>query len=145
MRRLLRLALLCILALALPLQGMAAAAMTDCASGHHAAASLSAPAHPFEAGHEAHGLHHAGHPVATDAPLPEAAATPPAAGHDTQIHSPGPGCSACAACCAGFALTFAPFEVAAPDPEAGIRSPAPDGTVGNVEDAPERPPRASRA
>jgi hypothetical protein len=142
MSRLLNVVLLWMLAAALPLQGMAAAAVMGCNGHHPAAVGSSAPAHEVTAGHGAGHLHHAGTPTAaaqalasadTAAPADGAAAAPQAAGH---------GCSVCAGCCAGFALLNTPFTMPAPDPAPPVGEGSSAPAESAPADAPERPPRA---
>jgi hypothetical protein len=163
MSRWLKLLLTWMLALALPLQALAAGAMVHCGghagAGHHAppghahgpqvtaampaeAAAHHAHAHAGGAPaltaerHAAPGLEGPGQPPA-DASAP--AAAEPASGHDaTSLHGK---CSACAACCGVVALpsTAAAFGRVELDAAYAVASrPAPDG---HVPAGDERPPR----
>ena len=126
MSRLLRFGLSWILAMALPLQGMAAVAVMGCAGHHHAAAGASVHAHEDQAAHGSVHAHHAASPTSAEA-------APQPAGH---------GCSTCAACCAGFALMTAPLTMAAPETAAAVDEGSGTGAASALADAPERPPRA---
>jgi hypothetical protein len=131
MCRLFRFVLLWMLALALPLQGMAAAANMHCSGEYHAAAARTITAHGTAAEHAAQPLQHVH--VADGAKA------------ETQPHSATHSCSACASCCAGFALLSAPLEVAAPEPAGETSTPARAGAVSVADGAPEKPPRAPHA
>jgi hypothetical protein len=131
MRRLFGSVLLWMLALALPLQGMAAAANTHCSGEHHAAAARTVMAHETAAEHAAQPLQHM-----------HAAG---GAEGETQAHSAAHSCSACASCCAGFALLSAPLEVTAPEQAGDASTPARASAASGGHGAPEKPPRAVRA
>ena len=93
MRRLARLALMFLLAIALPLQGVAAATMIACGSGPHD--------HAHAAAHDHHAIDSAGH---ADASLHEMHV---AHSHDPKSDLAGSAlhkCSACASCCVGAAV-----------------------------------------
>lgn len=132
MRSLLRLMLLCLMAVALPVQGFAAAGALHCATMHERMQVASMHHHDDGVDH-----HHV------------QAATP----HDMQNSDAGPDdgaarvgghfkCSACAACCVGLGLPASTISVP-PGPAEGMspssvsRAVAPFFTGG-----PERPPRA---
>jgi hypothetical protein len=138
-----RLAVMWLVALALPLQGLAAATMLSCGPGHHrmaAAQPVSAPAHDRGAHDHASASH------AHDADQHEAATDPKdrdgtAAGEMHQLAKFK--CSACAACCSATALpssviTFDPQQHAA-DFDALPFAPSVQFQTGG----PERPPRSS--
>lgn len=120
----LRMFMVWMLALALPMQGMAAAAMRYCGgaepqpAAHHAAAEVSVHA----ADHRQH--HHPAGPGADHA------------------HAAGHACSACAACCVALALPPAmPVPVAvdpAPTAVTALVAPSPSFLTAG----PERPPRS---
>lgn len=118
--RTLRIVVTWLLALALPLQGWAAASMLGCGPGHEP------PAVQVMEGHGQH-ADHAHHHDDSDA----AASTT--------------SCSACAACCVGFALRAQAPQVA--EPPAGQAAPVLPATtaVSFVTGGPERPPRAAFA
>ena len=147
MFRLLRIGLLCILLLALPLQGMAATAVSACTSGHHAAATVrSTSAHEVAVASSSHRLHHA---VDTRFNVRLLAgsgdATAQGDGVQTQLPSTGHSCSACADCCTGSALPNSPLTVATPETAVELRSESRPRPARASEEAPERPPRAWRA
>lgn len=118
----LRMFMLWMLALALPLQGMAAVAMLHC--GHQAPAQIDA--------HAGHGLHE-GH-VHDDASVT-----------GSHTHSAGHSCSACAACCVALALPPAMPVLAAaltaPTSATTLVAPSPSFLTAG----PERPPRSLHA
>lgn len=160
--RCLRVLMLWMLALALPLQGMAAVAMLHCASKapvrHHAgiqaqAAAAEAAQGGEQAGHggHVHGLHagHAHHDqrvtgAAPDGPMAQAShdASLPASSH---AHAAGHSCSACAACCVALALPPAmpvlAAALSAPTTAATLVAPSPSFLTAG----PERPPRSLHA
>ena len=148
MSRFLRIALLWLLALAVPAQGFAAASMLNCGPGHHGRVSDQART---DNGHDHGGM--AG--LAAD-PVPD---------EDAAIHADEPGtqaasadreaapvhhglhkgktgsCSACASCCTAAAPpSAAPAFEASPAPEV-FPLPAPLGVAAFLTDGPERPPR----
>jgi predicted metal-binding membrane protein len=107
MKPVLRTLWICLLLLALPVQGFAAAQMAQCGPGHGPMRHASTGGHEHEPHaqvqdqHEYH-VHAAAH--ADEAPSD--ASTPPAKHH----------CSACAACCVGMALpSSAPVVIAPAD------------------------------
>ena len=140
--------LIWIMAMLLPMQGMASAGGLLCAPGHHPAAP-SASAHGEPAGHAHHGLQDAGAGRFVDAGHAHHGAleSNAAAGADAQEKgvSPHPAddsCSACSACCAGAVLPSAALTLARVD-LAGPVLCAPDGGVASVVGRGlERPPRA---
>jgi hypothetical protein len=85
MKSLRKFLLVCLLLLAVPFQGSAAAGMLLCAGGHHATAAASTSQHPG-----AHAAHHA---------------CSQASGHQDSDHR----CGSCAACSAGVALAPHPY------------------------------------
>lgn len=140
MLSMLRMTLLCLLALAIPAQGFAGASRLLCGPGHHeVAARLSPSAHEAGdamAGHEhaaVQGHHHAGtHHTAGEA-------------SPTLLDPPSDGrCVACAACCTAVALPVPvmPMPMAPPLlsalPLALGTSPCPAFITGG----PDRPPRS---
>lgn len=128
----LRIVLVCLLALALPVQGFAAATMLFCAGGHHHGAVARGAVsemggtreHAAEAGH-AH--HHAS---------------------GVDLHSHGQSvakldgkCSACSACCTAVVLpttlvAFVPVKVRSP-----LVAIVPSASAGFLTDGQDRPPR----
>lgn len=126
MRTLARLIVMCLIALALPIQGVAAATMLHCAAAtSHAAHGASAVAHD-EGGH-----HHAG-----------------AAPHDDGVsavshhHTGGKSsCSACASCCSAAALPAMPIVLASQDAAEPFFAIPRLPVVVFLTGGPERPPR----
>lgn len=130
MRAAVRFLLTIMLLLALPLQGYAAASMLRCAPshhGHHGMAQAEQPDHAMHHGEAAgagHDLHHAS--------------------DDVDVHGTSHGkygCSACAACCVGGALT-ASVQIVSTSSQLHER-PLPAGAyfATFITDGPERPPR----
>ena len=137
-----------IMAMLLPMQGMAAAGGLLCAPGHHPAPP-SAGVHGEPAGHAHHGPPSAAAGGFVDAGHAHHGALggAAAAGTDAQeggasSHPADDSCSACSACCAGAALpssarTLARVDLAPPElcaPDSGVASIVGRGL--------ERPPRA---
>ncbi|MGZ3181014.1 MAG: hypothetical protein ACXU8N_01120 [Telluria sp.] len=122
MKSLRKFLLVCLLLLAVPFQGAAAAGMLPCAGGHHVPAPASASKHPG-----AHAAHHA---------------CSRASAHQDSNHR----CGSCAACSAGIALAPHPFV---PPAVIEARARAIVFAPGYIPDvtppALERPPRASPA
>ena len=144
MFRLLRIGLLWILPLALPLQGMAATAVSACTSGHHAATTVrSSSAHEVEAARDTHRLHHAVD-FRFDSGLPAGSAIAAVQGDgvQTQLPSIEHSCSACADCCTGSALPNAPLMVATPETAVEVRSESRLRSARAGDEVLERPPRA---
>jgi len=151
MRRVIRPFVFWLLALALPLQGLAAATMLHCAPAADAA-QHAAHEHDATMAHDAAGRAHA-QPAATraDQPVTVALAASPAhahadahgAGvHDSDAQTAVHKCSACAACSVGLALPSASHTLPEPavTPQA---APAPcRGHAAFFTSGPERPPRA---
>jgi len=109
---LLRTLWICLLLLALPVQGFAAAQMTQCGPSHGRLQHTSAGGHGEAAAlhtHEQDALdHHSSHPQAASHAdeVSSDGSAPPAKHH----------CSACAACCVGMALpSSAPVVIAPPE------------------------------
>ena len=146
MSRIGRIVVMWLLALAVPVQGFAAASMVGCASAHPGAAhshaigmhqhTVDMPQHSHDSATAADGTAHAGHQHHADARH----------GGDPQGHAGAKlskaSCSACASCCTSAALPAAlvVFEAtAAPD---AFDSPAPQALASFISGGPERPPRA---
>ena len=128
MRRVLRIALMWLLALALPVQGVVAATMVACGPGHSSVAvQADTGHHPVQVDHS----HHRN-----------------AAAHDdlTEVKSDvvkvvSQKCSACASCCTAAMLPSpAPSLVSAVVPEFFVAA-VPADTALFLTDGPERPPR----
>jgi hypothetical protein len=138
MRPLFKSLLLWLLALALPVQALAAAGMQHCGTSHErmrGAPAAHAHAHDGAAEEGAHEHHHA--------PAPAAEATDDHA--DPGAAAAGFSCSACAACCIALALPAADGHSAAPPPDgyasAWSAVPVPPFVTGSL----DRPPRDPRA
>jgi hypothetical protein len=131
----LRFVLVWIVALALPLQGLASSGAARCAGEHHRAGESIAP--PDQAAAERHAaqpsVHDQGHAQAQAQPHAGTSDAPPS----TSEHS----CSLCAACSPGLALLRLPPTVAAPEAARDHFAALPTALARIVTDAPERPPR----
>lgn len=138
----LRVFLACLLLVAIPLQGLAAATMLFCGpSGPSVHAQQAAPAaqdqhaqhHGPPAGHD-HAMHqHAGHDEATGQ------ADQPSNGPTAD---PGQKCSVCAACCHSVAITEAPsVPMLSPAPQTLSAEP-PVAVHSRPSPVPDKPPRA---
>jgi hypothetical protein len=144
MRKLIRIALMWLIVVALPLQGVAAATMLHCDSVHQriAAAGASHDHHHGTAehrhGHAGHGSSSIGHHAADDV----AADGEDASGASFGTQSANKvGCSSCAACSSGIALPTTPV-VLSPPALVHSASPVPSfDTAVFLTDGPERPPR----
>lgn len=152
MLSILRVTLLCLLALAIPAQGFAAATRLLCGPAHHGAASRhTGEAMPVQALERAHDHHHAemhaaaghaswhdAHAVSAEHPDPSAAAA-----STLLVTDPPEGrCMSCAACCTAVALparmpllTAPPLMRATPLTLAAASRPA------FITGGPDRPPR----
>ncbi|MEO6918937.1 MAG: hypothetical protein ABI171_08000 [Collimonas sp.] len=117
--------LILLLALALPLQGYAAAAMVFCGSENVTTSPVAANV----AGHAGMAHHHA------DA---QTAGQPAHGGHDHA--SQGHSCSSCAACCVGVLPMDSPLATLQPLPVIHPLSSPLSGFVGYTPENPERPP-----
>ena len=143
MLSLLRTVWICLLVLALPAQGMAAATMAFCGqAGHHAPSGIA---------ENMHGMHH-GVDADTDSKTP-ATALPVTALPVTALpvtadmaqpnaHEPGHTCSACASCCAAGFIPAAGSKMFAIDMAATLHPTALVDIGPFATDAPDRPPRA---
>jgi hypothetical protein len=146
MSRFLRIMVMWLLALAVPVQGFAAASMVGCGTGHHGAAgwhshaigmhehAVGVPQHSHDA--DADGMAQAGH---------QHHANDTHQGDDHKAHSGAKfskaSCSACASCCTSAALPteIVVFEPAnAPDAFVSL---SPQPVASFVSGGPERPPR----
>ncbi len=124
--------MVCWLACALPLQGIAAVAMLHCAPAH----SRAALAMPADHAAHGHGADHA--PAAADTGAHAQHAQPAEDGSGNGAHA----CSACAQCSTGSALPSR--AVALPVWPTAAQKPAawPDAPAGIVPGGLERPPRS---
>jgi hypothetical protein len=140
MRRLIWPSLIWLLALALPIQGLAAATMVNCAIGHEHHGATPSAAAPIAIALHAHG---AG--VAHQAHEHGAAVSD----HHAADNSGAPilhKCSACAACCIGLALPSADSSAPALPLAAAVALPAPMAqAVVFLTGGPDRPPRTLSA
>ncbi|AIY40770.1 hypothetical protein LT85_1612 [Collimonas arenae] len=125
--------LILLLALVLPLQGYAAAAMVFCGSENVVASNVVAS--PVTANHVSHAgmAHHQADAQTADQPAHD--------DHDHASHDKSSSsCSSCAACCVGAPPMHSPVATARPLP---ITHPLPfplSGFVGYTPENPERPP-----
>ncbi|RZL12012.1 MAG: hypothetical protein EOP40_00420 [Rubrivivax sp.] len=151
MLSILRVALLCLLALAIPAQGFAAAARLLCGPAHHDAASRHLdPAMPVHA-HKHEHRHAEEHPAAghmsshdRHAWLTERSAPSSAAGvaAPVVIDPPDGRCIACAACCTAAALpAHMPMPTAPPLMSATPLIPGSASRPAFITGGPDRPPR----
>jgi hypothetical protein len=132
--------------LALPLQGLAAAAMLHCASGAATTHEVMHQQSPH--GPSAH--RHDGSPAPADAPTTPLATpddlhgtTPAAVGAGEPVAGGAHTCSACAACCAAMALPALAWDLPAPM-LASVPLPASGaGSASFIASGLERPPRAA--
>jgi hypothetical protein len=136
MRRLLRTALMWLVATALPLQALAAATMFSCGAGHQ---QMAAPdSEPAGHDHAAHGH--------------DAASSAYAHGSDSATHGDPSSralhplakfkCSACAACCVASALPSASMTFDPPKQTAQLLLPVLAAGAEFLTGGPERPPRS---
>ncbi|MGY4830446.1 hypothetical protein ACVNIS_17885 [Sphaerotilaceae bacterium SBD11-9] len=123
--------LMCLLMLALPVQGWAMQRMLFCTPDPHAVVHA-----PAEMEHSAH--HHMDHSKA-DASVAAADAQPhhADAGHGK--------CSACASCCTGLALLATALAFGATPPAPTYTAAVFTGHSGHVPHRLDRPPRSTRA
>lgn len=130
MNTLLRSLIVWLLMLALPYQGVAAAAMAACGPVQRAQVQAMPLAVPTQ-----HGAHVAQHP-----PCHEAVAVAQAG--EKQVHTGNVKCAHCAACAIGIAVLPAGFPPLAVHAPPAASHPAADGRLPSVHLAqPERPPR----
>lgn len=137
MRSLWRFVLVWLMALAIPVQGVAAVGMLHCAA---------APAHQAHTLHDGHhdGHHHAGGDqaqVGDQAEVGDDAGLSPA----DDGHTLGHKCSACAACCAGLGLPAHVAEFGSPGVAQAIALPPGAAPASIVPGRLDRPPRPTLA
>jgi hypothetical protein len=144
----LRAAMIWMVVLAIPTQGIAAATLLHCGPGHDRQAPSAASAfeqteHAHHAGHAGMQEHH--HPLAdtaghsADASAPQA---PDGASPDTvQAERAKYKCSMCAQCCIGAALLYKAPALALTQGTDPAPTAVPAAAQGFVTEAPERPPR----
>jgi hypothetical protein len=135
-----RMFLACLLLVAIPLQGLAAATMLFCGpsgtaqQAASAAHDLHVQHHGTAAGHD-HAMHqHAGHDEATSQ------ADQPTEGPNAA--DPGQKCSVCAACCHSVAITEAPNVPALSPAPQTISAEPPVAVHSRPSPVPDKPPRA---
>jgi hypothetical protein len=127
---------LCLLSLALPLQGVAAATMRHCAPSHERMHGALQPPVP----HGEHGsVHQHGRERLAD-PGPAQAGHAGAAAADTRSELAPYQCSACGACCAAAVLPSKVPDLATVAPAALPAAERGQPQVTYLTDGPERPP-----
>jgi hypothetical protein len=132
MQRWLRLVLVWLIAVALPVQGMAGAAMAHCGQSHERMHAAQAGGHHHDAEGDAAAPHH--HEVTTDAATPD------------QITDLGQyKCSSCASCCSAIALLASMPDVPTPALAPTVFATAVVGVDAFTSDGPDRPPRCDLA
>ena len=151
-----------LVAIAVPMQGMAAITLLHCGPGHHGAQAAQRHVQALPDVREAAPGDHAAHGhVGQHAPDPgkvgepgQRATTPDAAetARPGQVNDPvkvakttTQKCSACASCCAGLALPSTAVMPPTIDPAREISTLVPYRAVSYFVDGPERPPRILRA
>lgn len=115
MQKLTRLFLLCLMLIAIPIQGIAASTMLYCDSGHHQSMSFDDSEHVLSSDHSSHIKH-------TDATATEEG-------------------DSCAACCIGCAMAMALPSLAVSSPTSIKIHSIFSSHVGYIGDGLERPPR----
>jgi hypothetical protein len=131
MRKLVRLIVMWLLALALPIQGVSAATMLHCVSVHE---RMAAGVH----GQAVHAHHHSH----DDAAAHDAGGGADAhSGGTSHHHADKASCSACASCCSGVALPAMPLILAAQDIVQTVHPITSFAIAVFLTDGPERPPR----
>ncbi|MCU6435074.1 hypothetical protein LPB67_14950 [Undibacterium sp. Jales W-56] len=126
MKKLARLFLLCMMILAIPVQGVAAATMLYCGTEHHHASVSD------QDQHEQHEHHHdAAEKLSHHSPHSDAAAK---LSKDK--------CSSCAACCIGAAMVTESLIQNSPSPSSEKIDLVFSSHFGHISDGLERPPRA---
>lgn len=138
MRVLVRCLLIWLMALAVPLQGVAAASLRHCLPDHQRPHTLHADGHPHAGPSHSH---HAG-----DAASSSGSTTPDAGPHKSAEGFKAGKCSACAACCVALGLPTPAVQVPEVPADAFIailRSAAPPSFVPGRLDRPPRRPLAA--
>jgi hypothetical protein len=123
MQRLLKLWLMCVIALAIPIKGLAAASMLDCGPAHRSSQQAAA-GHD----HSAHAQHQASGEAAEQST-------------DTLDHQPTFKCSACSSCCTAAALSSAALSLDSAQLLDVFTVVAPSAPAAFFTSGPERPPR----
>jgi hypothetical protein len=147
MWRIFRIALMWLLAFAVPAQGFAAALMFNCGPGHDGKAPVQVASHAgHDHGHAAHKVsnpHHHHSVVSSDAHGDDGA-TDAIADETVTVQAKAPqkgSCSACASCCTAAALPTAVVSFDATPIHDFIAPLAPPSVAAFLTDGPERPPR----
>lgn len=148
----LRLLVVWFVAIALPVQGMAAVTMAHCGTSHARMAAAVVPDQPPYAGHAGHAghaaaaaHHHHGDGLAEpDHHMGQDTASDDQAQADTPSDPARYKCSTCADCCAGTALPSAAPSLAAPTAEPAAFADKLVTVHTFVPDQPDRPPRKVR-
>lgn len=142
MRTWLRLMAVWIIAVALPVQGIAGVTLAHCGPGHERMAAAFEDARHAHAGHDAATPHHHAAAVDHDLDQTDQGASAPTKAKPGALTELGKyKCSSCAACCAGTALPSAVPRV--PQASAGATVFAEEMVAVDAfaSDGPERPPR----
>ena len=126
-----RLILLCLLMLAIPLQGLAAASMMLCATEHHqnVNAQSTQGAQGNEHTHDSHVQSHDADDHSSDAVT-------------THQHTSKDKCSNCSACCVGAVMLTSTFSSPISPPASEKIEMVFSSHIGHISDSLERPPRA---
>ena len=132
--------LICLLALALPAQGVMAATMVFCGPDHRDQASAAAAAHDAGVAHDAQHFNSQPDPAAQDSHAGEAAADETAA-PDKFAQSEMQKCSVCAACCSAAAIHSTLLKLPAVEPAAADFAALVPVVEPFASDGPDRPPR----
>jgi hypothetical protein len=143
MSSIVRTLVLCLLALALPLQGLAAATMLHCGPSHHARIVSASAAHDHAAhGHGAARGAHSHDDRAADGSAAVDAANPQTPNYLGDSSLAKAKCSACASCCSAVALPASIAEIPVVQQHASRFPPLSAQVEPVVTDSPERPPRS---
>ena len=129
-----------LVALALPAQGLANAAMLHCGTSHQRMHTAQAAAHPAADHHQHHAA--AGHPHSADH-ADHTGHEPVSPDKLTDLGQYK--CSSCASCCAGMALPSTMPQLVAPELGATVFASVAPGIAAFATDGPDRPPRPSLA
>ena len=129
--------LICLLALALPAQGVMAATMVFCGPDHRDQASAAAAAHDAGVAHDAQHFNSQPDPAAQDSHAGEAAADETAAADKFAQQK----CSVCAACCSAAAIHDTVPKLPAVEPAAADFAALVTVVEPFASDGPDRPPR----
>lgn len=148
MWRNLRIALMWLLAFAVPAQGFAAASMSNCGPGHHGAAGAHTRA--GHSGDHAHGTAtppHSHEGVASHHSHPSELALSSVDGDGVaEVTTAGKvakgSCSACASCCTAAALPTSVLSFEATPVHDGVAALVPRSMAPFLTDGPDRPPRS---